>query len=152
MVDFVNLTAQPTALRTDNEIDRVGPARPCCDRNVAQALASRRSPGARSSGAALADARLWAKAQAAGICWVACVEQNDRVAVHVHMYGLKTTPAESPVRDCRFLSRTRRLADARSSTAGCPRDDNQPVDHSKKTTIVGLAGELRALAYAWERA
>jgi hypothetical protein len=35
------------------------------------------------------------------------------------MYGLETTPAESPVRDCRFLSQTRRLADARSSTAGC---------------------------------
>ena len=42
---------------------------------------------------------------------------NDGVAVH--MYGLATTPAESRVRDCRFLSRTRRLADARSSTAGC---------------------------------
>jgi hypothetical protein len=50
----------PAVLRRD------GPDRARDDRSVAQALASRRSPGARnrSSGAALADARSWAKGAA----------------------------------------------------------------------------------------
>jgi hypothetical protein len=52
---------------------------------------------------------------------------NDGVAVHMHARG--TAPAESLVRDCRFLSQTRRLGDATSSTAGC-RPTRQPARRS----------------------
>jgi hypothetical protein len=65
-------------------------------------------------------ARNWAKPEAAGICWVVGVEQTTAWRCICTLW--KTTPAESPVRDCRFPSQTRRLADAASSTAGCRPD------------------------------